>query len=202
VFILFLGPHIGNYLSYAYQLIIPVFFCWFFLRFGSQGKTGFLMTIAILFNLFFWGKNMLSPQMLEQKDSREWASLYSHVRSSSNILNSPVVTSAVIELGLNPLDSGQTSYFYAVQPYPDYTILGPFYDVFQVDGFRYVKFIDNAIQEQKFDLVLTTREKSSFYHAKLIATMDCTALETACQIENVLFKAQCQVRCLALCFFK
>jgi hypothetical protein len=168
-FILFLGPHIGNYLSYAYQLVIPVFFCWFFLKFEPRGKTGFLMTIAILFNLLFWESNMLSPQMLEQKDSREWASLYSYVRSSSNILNSPVVTSAVIELGLNPLDSGQTSYFYAVQPYPDYTILGPFYDAFQIDGFRYVKFIDNAIQDQKFDLVLTTREKSTFYHTKLIA---------------------------------
>ena len=167
-FILFLGPHIGNYLSYAYQLVIPVFFCWFFLRFEPQSKTGFLITLAILFNLFFWGGNTLSPQMLEQKDSREWASLYSYVRSSANILNSPVVTSAMIELGLNPLDSGQTSYFYAVQPYPDYTMLGPFYAVFQADGFRYVKFIDNAIQKQKFDLVLTTREKSTFYHAKLI----------------------------------
>jgi hypothetical protein len=167
-FILVLGSHIGNYMSYAYQLVIPLFFCWFFLKFDPQQKTGLLITIAIVFNLFFWEQDALSPQMLAQKDSKEWARLYSHLRSSSNILNSPVVTSAVIELGLNPLDSGQTSYFYAVKPYPNRAILGPFYDVFQADGFKYIRFIDNAIEEQTFDLVVTTREKTSFYHAKLL----------------------------------
>jgi hypothetical protein len=167
-FILVLGSHIGSYMNYAYQLVLPVFFCWFFLRFDPQQKTGMLLTIAILLNLFLWEQDVLSPHMLEQKDSKEWTSLYSHLRSSSNILNSPVVTSAVIELGLNPLDSGQTSYFYAVKPYPNHAILGPLYDVFQSDGFKYIKFIDNSIEKQTFDLVVTTREKAPFYHAKLL----------------------------------
>jgi hypothetical protein len=167
VFLLFLGFHIGSYLSYAYQLILPAFFCWFFLKLDLQ-KSGFLLAVVIVVNLFFWQGNMLSPRMLEQKDSKEWARLYSYVRSSSNVLNSPVATSAMIELGLNPLDSGQTSYFYAVKPYPRHWMLGPFYEVFQADGFKYVKFIDSSIEKQKFDLVITLREKSTFYHAKLI----------------------------------
>jgi len=170
VFLLFLGPHLGNYLRYAYQLIVPVFFCWFFLKLNLQKNTGILIAIAVLVTLFFWGRSSLSPQMLEQKESKEWARLYSYVRSSAHVLNSPVVTSAMIELGLNPLDSGQTSYFYAVRPYPDNPLLGPSYDSFQADGFKYIKFIDHSIEKQTFDLVITTREKSTFYHAKLIET--------------------------------
>ena len=176
-FVLFLGPHIGNYLRYAYQLVVPLFFCWFFLKLNLQKKTAVLITLAILVNLFFWERSSLSPQLLEQKDSTAWASLYSHVRSSSNILNSPVVTSAVIELGLNPLDSGQTSYFYAVQPYPENALLGPAYDSFQADGLKYIKFIDSSIEKQKFDLVITTREKSTFYHAKLLETFYTPVME-------------------------
>jgi hypothetical protein len=167
-FIMFLGSHIGSYLTYAYQLLIPVFFCWFFLKFNPKKALGFLITIAIVFNLFFWGRAALSPQMLEQKNSEEWARLYSYVQSTSNILNSPVITSAVVELGLNPLDSGQTSYFYSVKPYANHAILGPSHDAFQADGFKYIKFIDNSIEKQKFDLIVTTKEKGTFYHAKLI----------------------------------
>lgn len=176
-FILFLGPHIGNYLRYAYQLVVPVFFCWFFLKLNLQMNIGILIATGILFNLFFWGESSLSPQLLEQKDSKEWASLYSYVRSSSNLLNSPVVTSAMIELGLNPLDSGQTSYFYAVEPYPGIPLLGPSYDSFQTDGFKYVKFIDSSIKKQTFDLVITTREKSTFYHVKLLETFYTPVME-------------------------
>ena len=167
-FIFVLGPHIGGYLNYAYQLILPVFFCWFFLKFDPHKQTGVLMVAAVIFNLFVWGKDTLHPQMLEQRNSKEWETLYSYVRSSSNILNSPVIASVMIESGLNPLDSGQTAYFYSVKPYPMNALLGPPYDAFRTDGFRYIKSIDNAIEKQKFDLIVTTREKSSFYHAKLI----------------------------------
>ena len=168
VFILFLGLHIGSYLTYAYQLILPVFFCWFFLKLDLQNAIRPLIILAILFNVFFWQVKMLSPEMLKQKDSKEWASLYSYVRSSSNVLNAPVVTSVMVESSLSPLDSGQTSYFYAVRPYPNHALLGPFYDLFREDGFKYIKFIDNSLEKQKFDLVITIREKSTFYHAKLV----------------------------------
>lgn len=167
-FILFLGSHIGSYMNYAYQLIVPLFFCWFFLKFDLQRKTGFLIVIAIVFNLFVWQQDVLPLQTLEQRDLEEWSRLSSYVQSASQILNSPVVTSILIEQGLNPLDSGQTSYYYAIEPYPNNPLLGPDYDVIETDGFRYVKFIDNSIQQQKFDLVITTREKSTFYHAKLL----------------------------------
>jgi hypothetical protein len=167
-FLLVLGPHIGSYLNYAYQLVLPLFFSWFFLKFDPSRKWGFLIAAAVIFNLFFWGTNVLSASLLESRTAKEWDRLYSYIRSSSNILNSPVITSGVIRFGLTPLDSGQTSYFYSVKPYPDSPLLGPRYHAFRADGFNYIKFIDNSIEKQKFDLVVTTMEKSTFYHARFL----------------------------------
>ncbi len=167
-FIFLLGPHVGSYMSYAYQLVIPVFFCWFFPKFDPRKKLGFLIAMLVAFNLFFWERSVLSPQMLEQRKSKEWASLYSYVRSSAHILNSPVITSAMIEFGLLPLDSGQTSFFYSIRPYPGNKLFGPFYDSVHTDGVNYIKSIDSSIQKQNFDLVFTAVEESTFYHAKLV----------------------------------
>jgi hypothetical protein len=167
-FILFLGSHIGSYMNYAYQLVVPVFFCWFFLKLDHQRKTNFLIGFAVVFNLFFWQQDVLPLRILKQSDSEEWSKLSSYVQSASQTLNSPVVTSMMVDYGLSPLDSGQTSYYYAIKPYPNFTLLGPAYDMVETDGFRYVKFIDNSIKQQTFDLVITTREKSTFYHVKLL----------------------------------
>lgn len=168
-FIFLLGPHIGSYLSYAYQLIIPVFFCWFFLNFNPQRKMGFLIVVLIVFNLFFWQKSVLPPQMLEQKASKEWSSLYSYIQPSANILNSSVITSAMIDSGLSPIDSGQTVYYYFVKPYPDSPLFGISYAALRSDGFEYIKFIDNSLAKQKFDLIFTTLEKGgTFYHMGLV----------------------------------
>jgi hypothetical protein len=168
-FIFLLGPHIGSYLSYAYHLIIPMFFCWFFLNFNPQRIIGFLITVLVVSNLLVWQKSVLPLQMLEQKDSKEWSRLYSYVQSSANILNSPVITSAMIDAGLSPIDSGQTSYYYFVKPYPNNPLLGIPYATFRADGLEYIKFIDNAVAKQKFDLIFTTLEKSgTFYHMELV----------------------------------
>lgn len=168
-FIFLLGPHIGSYLSYAYQLIIPLFFCWFFLNFNPRGKTGFFIAALVVLNLFLWQNSVLPLQMLAQKDSKEWSSLYSYIQSPANILNSPVITSAMIDSGLNPIDSGQTSYYYFMKPYPDSPLTGISYATVRSDGIGYTKSIDNSITKQRFDLIFTTLEKSStFYHMELV----------------------------------
>jgi hypothetical protein len=167
-FIFILGPHIGTYLNYAYQILIPAYFCWLFQKVDLKEKTGYIIVLLVLFNLFSWEKDLLTPVMLEQKTSKEWAELFSYLESPSHILNSPVVTSKIVELGKAPIDSGQTAYFYSVKRFPDNELIGPSYDSFAQDGIKYVRFIDNSIEKQKFDLILVTKEKVGFYHTKLI----------------------------------
>ena len=167
-FILFLGPHTGSNLNYAYHLVLPVFFCWFFQKIGAQNKWTLVISGIVIINLFLWNWIVLPSHMLKQKDSAEWSKLHSYVQSASNILNSPAVTSMMIEAGMNPLDSGQTAYFYSVKPYPDNPMLGPLYATFRADGIQYIRSIDNSIQKQRFDLVFTIVEKGAFYHTKLL----------------------------------
>jgi len=167
-FLFILGPHIGSYLSYAYQILVPTFFCWFFQWFEFKKKRGILYALLVIFNLYFWEGTVIPPRMLEQKNSESWAEIYSYIQPSLSILNSPVVTSRIVDVQSNPMDSGQTAYFYAIKPYTDNKLFGPPYDTIYADGYKYIKSIDNSIERKKFDLIITTTEKTPFYHSKLI----------------------------------
>jgi hypothetical protein len=167
-FTFILGLHIGSYLNYAYQILIPTFFCWFFqIADFSKGKRWPLALIVVL-NLFVWQYALLSPDMLKQKESKEWAQIAKYLQTSSSVLNAPVITSAVIELGLNPLDSGQTIYFYSVQPYADNILIGPLYETLKADGAIYTNNIDHSLERKNYDLVVTIKEKASFYSMPLL----------------------------------
>ena len=168
-FLFILGPHVGTDMYYAYQLVVPLFFYWLFQKISLDTKFANVIALVIVFNLYVFGHNTITPYLLRQEDPQKWARLIKAVASSSNILNSPVVTSNVVELGLNPIDSGQTIYYYAVEPYQGYVLMGPSYDAFRSDGLKYVQFIDDSIKNQKFDLVLTTDGEPSFYHQNLLS---------------------------------
>jgi hypothetical protein len=113
-----------------------------------------------------WEGKLLTPSMLEQRNSKEWAEFFSYIRSSSNILNSQIETSEVVRLGLTPIDAGPTIVYYEVQPFPDNFLMDASYESVVTNGFKYTKFIDRSIEKQKFDLVVLVKEKGIFYHAK------------------------------------
>jgi len=163
-----LGPHIGNYLNYAYQLLIPTFFGWFFCELTFKKNMKYILALAVLFNLFIWGGKALDPDMLKQRDSKEWARLFEYVHSSKVILNSPTSVAEMVRLGKMPMDSGQTSYFYTVKPFSENMLVDTSYDVLYNDGYRYVLLIDRMVKKQRFDLVMLTEEKATFFHSKIL----------------------------------
>jgi hypothetical protein len=165
-FVLILGRHMGNYMNYAYQLIVPTFFCWFFSRINLDKKISFIASLLVVFNLFSWQSVLLNPHILEQKNSKEWARLFSYVHSSTNILNSQVEASEVIRLGLTPIDTGQTIVYYQVKPFPKNPFIGINYEDIVADGVKYTNSIDQSIQKQRFDTVISVEEKGVFYHIK------------------------------------
>lgn len=167
-FVFILGGHIGNYMNYAYHLIVPLFFCWVFCEVVSRNKMKFFLALAVILNLFVWGGKLLNPDMLKQNDSEEWGELFGYVRSSEHILNSPTVVSEVVALGLTPMDSGQTVFFYNVEPYPDNLLTTIPFDALRVDGFQYERMTDRLIEKQRFDLIVTMKGKRSFYTHELV----------------------------------
>jgi hypothetical protein len=122
-----------------------------------------------MFNLYVFGQKAINPNVLRQEDPKKWTKLINTVASSPNVLNSPVVTANVIELGLNPIDSGQTIYYYEVESYQKNVLIGPSFDAFQSDGFKYIQSIDDSIKGREFDLVMTTDGEPSFYHENLLS---------------------------------
>jgi hypothetical protein len=167
-FLFILGPHIGTYMGYAYQLVVPLFFHWLFQKTSLDTKFPNGIALIIVFNLFLFGQQTINPSVLRQEDPKKWTRLINAVASSSNVLNSPVVAANVVEFGLNPIDSGQTIYYYAVEPYQEYALMGPSYDDFQSDGLKYVQSIEDSIKRQEFELVMTTDGEPSFYHESLL----------------------------------
>lgn len=167
-FVVILGSHVGNYLSYAYELVVPTFLFWFFTSFEQKKGFNILSSILILINLSYWQYMTNSPQMLAERNSIEWQKLYSYLKPGMSILNSPTITSRLIELGIRPIDSGQTDYYYTMKPYPDNNLLGPSFEEFQEDGEKYTQEINEAIVEQEYDLIITSKDVEVFYDLELI----------------------------------
>lgn len=167
-FVVVLGPHVGNYLSYAYELVVPTFLFWFFTNFEQKKSFNILSSLLIFINLFYWQYATNSPQMLAERNSVEWQKLFSYLRPEMNILNSPTITSKLIELGIRPVDSGQTDYYYTMKPYPNNILLGPSFEEFQADGEKYTKEINQSIVDQKYDLIVTSKDVEVFYDLELI----------------------------------
>ncbi|HEY4492494.1 MAG TPA: hypothetical protein VI958_10885, partial [Acidobacteriota bacterium] len=165
-FVLLMGRQMGSRLDYVYQLILPAFACCLFQAFHHKQKLEKLLVLIVLANLFMWQRGLLAPSMLEQKNSAEWARLFSYVRSSSNVLNSAAEASEMVHLGLSPIDSGQTILYYETKPYSGSLLSDTSYEDMVADGYLYTRFVDESIQDQKFDLVVWIQEKGIFYHAR------------------------------------
>lgn len=169
IFLFVLGSHVGNYLRYAYEMMVPAFLFWFFGKFEFGKKFGIIPAALVIFNLFSWQYITLNPEMLRQTDSVEWRKLYSYLEPSMYVLNSSTITSRLVELGSVPIDSGQTNYYYSMEPYPNIPFIGPSYNEFYTYGMKYMTSINDSIKKQEFDLIVTTKDVDIFYDLKLIA---------------------------------
>ncbi|GMV33477.1 hypothetical protein FBQ83_02220 [Chloroflexi bacterium CFX5] len=169
VFATVLGSHVGNYLAYSYELVVPTFLFWFFINFDRKRTFTLLSTFVVVVNLFYWQFITLHPNMLDQRNSAAWERAFSYLNPSLNILNSPTVASRMVELGMRPVDSGQTDAFYLMKPYPDNPLWGPAYEEHRRDGLEYTQSINEAIAKQEYDLIITTKDVDVFYDLELIA---------------------------------
>jgi hypothetical protein len=168
VFVAVLGSHVGNYLAYSYELVVPAFLFWFFINFDQKKAFTLFSASVVALNLFYWQYITLDPNMLAQRSSAGWERAFSYLDPSLNILNSPTVASRMIELGMQLVDSGQTDAYYLMKPYPNVPLLGPSYEEHHRDGLEYTQSINDAIVKQGYDLIITTKDVDVFYDVDLI----------------------------------
>jgi hypothetical protein len=167
VFTLVLGTYPGSW-NYSYDILLPPFMLWLFQILRSKSRLTLIAMPLLLFNAVWLSQIYMNPLFLDQRDSKEWARLYQYVDNSRQILNSPLIVSEMIRLGMLPYDSGQTSAYYHIKPYPDNILLGPSYEVVQAQGQQYSRIINEKIKNQDFDRLILTEGDYSLYPYNLI----------------------------------
>jgi len=168
-FVFSLGLHIGSYMTSAYQLVLPLFMLWLFQTLNSKNRFLIIALSLLLINLLMLENILLKPAFLRQSDSVAWRNLYNYVEDSQHVVNSPVVTSALIEAGMLPVDSGQTEYYYSIHPYADNTLLGPDFETIRENGIAYRYSIQEAVKNRQFDRIFTTNEYGNLIALELIS---------------------------------
>ncbi|MBK9924460.1 MAG: hypothetical protein IPP66_04130 [Anaerolineales bacterium] len=168
-FISVLGLHTGNYMTYAYQLMLPPFILWVCHKLNSKNRFSIIAFGLLLVNLLILENILLKPAFLRQRDSAAWRALYTYVANTRSAVNSPVVTSALIEAGVLPVDSGQTEYYYNVDSYANNKLFGPVYETFEANGAAYRKIIQQAVISRQFDRIFTTNGYGNAINLEVIS---------------------------------
>ena len=161
-FILILGSHTGAYMTYLYQIVLPPFYLVLIQNINPASRLGLTSFFILLLNILLFSWVRFNPAFLQQANSPEWATLYQYVDNSKQILNTPIITSELIRVGITPVDSGQTEYFYDIKPYIDNRLLGPNYDDVKQNGIQYKALIHNSVINAQYDRIFTTGELRSF----------------------------------------
>jgi len=155
VFLLILGPHTGQFMTYAYQLMVPPFLIWLGLRLQPEGRLLWIIVPVLVLNLVGFGTVRLNPATLEWDRSGDWARLYRLIDRSSHILNSPVLTAEMIRQGKWPADSGQSEYYFILtRGYAALgTLLGPDYEDIRGQGRLTLEAIRTSVSRGDYDLI-------------------------------------------------
>lgn len=137
------------------------------MNFDTKRMFTIIPAILIVINLFYWQYITLNPRMLAQSNSIEWQKTFSYLDPSIKILNSPTLTSRMIELSMIPVNSGQTDVYYLMDPYPDNILMG-LTEEYLNDSVEYTNAINTAISNKEYDLVIATKDVDVFYDVNLI----------------------------------
>lgn len=157
-FVLILGSHKGNYMTYAYQLVVPPFLLWLFQMLNPKSRISTIAIGVLLINIVLVELTLIHPSFLHQRTSEDWRNLYDMVNTSQHVANSPVLASALTEAGMIPTDSGQTEYYFDIQRYPDNILFGPGYKTIKQQGMTYTLTMRKSIRNHQFDRIFLTDE--------------------------------------------
>jgi hypothetical protein len=155
IVIFWLGKHVGSYMSYYFQLITPALVLLVFQSRNIFYKYPVMAVPLILLNLYLICFYVLYPNKLSPSQEEEWEKLYQYLRASNQVLNSPVLVSEMIHLGMLPVDSGQSEYYFNTLPYRSNPFT-PDYEAVKQEGINYQRLVRSRVLNQKYDHVLIT----------------------------------------------
>lgn len=152
-----LGRHLGAHQTYFFQLMTPPLILTVFQKLDLSDRRAWLSSILTAANLFLLCFAVLLPNQLTESEWNEWKEINEYVGSSHRILNSPVLVPEMIELGMVPVDSGQSEYFYFTKPYESFPF-APHYNLVLEQGQAYQDSIHDKVQNQYFDRIIINQK--------------------------------------------
>lgn len=171
VVIVLLGRHGGAYMTYFFQLITPGLILVIFQRTDILREKAVIAVPLILINLSiicFW---TLYPNKLLPSQRAEWEKLYRYIASSNSILNSPVLVPEMIYLGMMPVDSGQSEYFFYNRPYA-HNLFAPDYEDVLGQGEKYLESVRVEVQNQSYDYVIVTAGQDPNHNSGFVVSRE------------------------------
>jgi hypothetical protein len=164
--ILVLAQNRGNYMDYLFQLMTPPLVILGFKNLKSSFAWSAITVPLVLINLgllCFW---MLYPNTPPNGD--QWKEINQLLAGSKKVLNSPILVPEMVNLGLQPMDSGSSEYYYQTGSYSG-NLIAPRYSATKLRGEDYKGEIETIIKEKGFDKIIITSGYSSFAKMELIS---------------------------------
>jgi hypothetical protein len=163
--ILVLGQNSGNYMVYLFQLMTPPLVILAFKNLDCMHKWSAITVPLIILNLVLLCFGMLYPNTPPSGD--QWKEVNQLLSISKKVLNSPVLVPEMVRLGMQPIDSGSSEYYYRTEPYSG-NLFAPFYSITKMRGDDYLYEIETTIKEKGFDRIIITSGYSSLAKLDLI----------------------------------
>lgn len=162
-FMSLLGWHEGSFMTYSYQLIIPPFFLWVSRAYQPHSRLAIASAaVLLLVNMLLFAAARFPPVFLEQRNAREWRRLYGYVDASQRILNTPMVVPELLRIGAVPVNTGKNEYFWHINPYPEWALIGPSYDSIRSIQRDYGNKVAQRAANSEFDRIITARKFDYF----------------------------------------
>jgi hypothetical protein len=168
IFVYPLGMHLGNYMNYAYQILLPPFILWVLSALNRKSRVSVIAFGLLLINIMSMEYILLHPDFLRQKESAGWNKLYQCINDYQRVVNSPVMASTLIERGSLPTDSGQTQYYFQIKPYSEWKFIGPGYETIEGNAIAYHSTLQDAVRSQQFDGIFITQRATNLLPPALI----------------------------------
>jgi hypothetical protein len=180
VFYSILGRHIGNTMTYAYQLITPFLLIYTCHVFSLPLKNLRLLKIignynyVLLMPCMLLSLSLLYSSASSLKDAREWLGMEAWqdveeiLQPHENVMNSAVIVPLLMEQDKIVYDNGQTEYFqYSQYSYDWLAWFLPSNSDILRQWDEYQMSINSTLEEKGFDAVIVDSFKTGHYFESL-----------------------------------
>lgn len=166
IFLFKLGQHQGNWLIYLHQLVSPFLLIVVSNILRVTQRINIVFLSLIILNIFTLSSSDFLPKL--NYSFKEWHQITTLVSDYQQILNSPAITSVLLEQGKKVYDSGQSEFFVAGASRKGWLKFFPEDTKIKDRSNEFIADIAKSVTSKQYDLVILTSGYSPFVSEQLL----------------------------------